>query len=121
MTDLTAYGLCVVALAVAVYAGVLTARNRAFSNGLFYAVAALEMLLVAQLIGGCIALAQTSRDIEGATFVAYLITVVIVPVFAVLWGVSDKSRWGTGVVVIGMVTVAALGLRLVDLWSGSYA
>lgn len=121
MTDLTAYALCTLALAVAAYAGVLTVRNRPFSNGLFYAVAALEVLLIAQLIGGCIALAQTSRDVEGATFVAYLITVVTVPIAAVLWGVSDKSRWGTGVVLIGMVTVAALGLRLVDLWSGSYA
>lgn len=121
MTELTAYGLCAFALAVAGYAGILTARTRPFSNGLFYAIAALEVLLVAQLVGGCIALAQTGRDIDAVTFVAYLITVVIVPVVAVLWGVSDKSRWGTGVVVIGMSTVAVLCLRLLDLWSGQYA
>lgn len=121
MTDLTAYGLCALALAVAAYAGVLTVRAQPYSNGLFYAMAALEILLIAQLVGGCIALAQTSRDIDGVTFVAYLVTVVIVPVVAVLWGVSDKSRWGTGVVVIGMITVAVLCLRLLDLWSGQYA
>lgn len=121
MTDLTAYGLCALALAVSAYAGWLTVRERPFDNALFYAVAALEVLLVAQLIGGCIALAQTDRDVDGVTFVAYLVTVVIVPVVAVLWGVSDKSRWGTGVMVIGMITVAVLCLRLLDLWSGTYA
>ena len=120
MTDLTAYGLCALALLVAAYAGVLTLGGRPFSNGLFYAVAGLEVLLIAQLVGGCIALAQTDREIDGVTFVAYLITVVIVPVVAVLWGVSDKSRWGTGVMVIGMVTVAVLMLRLLDLWDGAY-
>ncbi|UPK73047.1 hypothetical protein MU582_11355 [Nocardioidaceae bacterium SCSIO 66511] len=120
MTDLTAYGLCALALVVSAYAGWLTARERPFSNGLFYAVAAVEVLLIAQLVGGCIALAQTSRDIDGVTFVAYLVTVVVVPVVAVLWGVSDKSRWGTGVMVIGMITVAVLCLRLLDLWGGRY-
>jgi len=38
-----------------------------------------------------------------------------------LWGVSDKSRWGTGVVVIGMITGGVLCLRLLGLWSGLYA
>lgn len=121
MTDLTAYGLCALALVAAAYAGVLTVRNEPFSNGLFYVIAALEVLLIAQLIGGCIALVQSPRDIDGVTFVAYLVTVAVVPVLAVLWGVSDKSRWGTGVVVIGMVTVAVLCVRLLDLWSGHYA
>ncbi|MGH3359363.1 MAG: hypothetical protein ACRDO7_11210 [Nocardioidaceae bacterium] len=121
MTELSGYGLCVLALAGGVYAGWLTIRRRLFSDGLFYAVAALEVLLVAQLVGGCIALAQTARDVDGVTFVAYLVTVVLVPIAAVLWGVSDKSRWGTGVVVVGLVTVAALCLRLLDIWSGRYA
>lgn len=121
MTELTGYGLGLLALAAGAYAAWLTLRRRTFSDGLFYAVAVVELLLVAQLVGGCIALSRTSRDVEGITFVAYLITIVLVPVAAVLWGVSDKSRWGTGVVVIGMVTVAALCLRLVDIWSGHYA
>lgn len=121
MTEPTGYALGAFALVVAAYAGWLTLRRRAFSDGLFYAVAALELLLVAQLVGGCIALARTTRDVEGVTFVSYLVTVAAIPVAAVLWGVSDKSRWGTGVVSIGMVTVAALCLRLVDIWSGHYA
>ncbi|UYM05130.1 hypothetical protein [Solicola gregarius] len=121
MTELTAYGLCALALVVGAYAGLLTLRERSFDNALFYAVALLEVLLVAQLVGGCIALAQTGREIDGITFVAYLVTVAVVPIVAVLWGVSDKSRWGTGVMVIGMVTVAVLCLRLLDLWSGRYA
>lgn len=118
MTELSGYGLSVLSLVAAAYAGWLTVRRQTFSDALFYVMAVVEVLLVAQLVAGCIALGQTSRDIDGVTFVSYLVTVVAVPVAAVLWGVSDKSRWGTGVVVIGMVTVAALCLRLLDIWAG---
>lgn len=121
MTELTAYGLSALALIAGAYAGWLTYRQQTFSNLLFYAIALLELLLIAQLVGGCVALARTTRDVEGATFVAYLITVVVVPVAAVLWGIADKTRWGTGVVVVGMVTVAALCVRLLDIWTGGYA
>jgi hypothetical protein len=104
---------------IAAYALYLIVRDRPVDNALFYAAAALEMVLVAQLIAGCVALAVTDRDIVGVTFVGYLLTSVIAPPVAVLWGVSDKSRWGTSVVVLGAATVAALQLRIAALWGGA--
>jgi len=103
------------------YAGVLILRDRPVDDALFYAAAALEVVLVAQLVGGCVALSATERDVAGATFVGYLLTAVIAPPVAIVWGIAEKTRWGTAVVVLGMLTVAALELRLVALWGGAGA
>ena len=87
-----------------------------FSNPLFFAVGAVEVALIAALVGGSIALAGTGRDVPGVLFISYLITAIIVAPVAVLWGVTDTTRWGTGVVVIAMITVAALVLRIQQIW-----
>ena len=116
MNDAAAWVIAGAAVAVAVWALWLLLRDRTFSNGLFYAFAVLEVVLLVQLVGGFIALARTSRSVEGITFGAYLVTAALVPPAAVLWGVSDKSRWGTGVAVIGGLLVAVLMARLVQIW-----
>ncbi len=116
MTQPIAIVVAILALGVAAYAGWHTWRRRPFSNPLFYAVAGLEVALVALLVGGCVALARTNRDVDGVLFVSYLATVVLIPPAAVLWGIAEKSRWGTGVVVVALVTVAALVFRLLGIW-----
>lgn len=120
MTDLVAYGISVLALAVAAFAGWHVATRKELGNPLFYAVSILEIALIGLLIGGSIALGQTSRDVDGVLFISYLVTMVVIPPAAVLWGIAEKSRWGTGVVVVAMLTIAALSARLLGIWKGSY-
>lgn len=121
MTEPIAYGIAILALAVAAFAGWHTLRSRELGNPLFYAVSIVEIVLIVLLVGGSIALAQTSRDVDGVLFVSYLVTMVVIPPAAVLWGIAEKSRWGTGVVVIAMLTIAALSLRLLGIWKGPHA
>lgn len=121
VTDLVAYGIAVLALLVGAFAAWHTYRRLDLGNPLFYAVSVLEIALIGLLIGSSIALAQTSRDVDGVLFISYLVTLVVIPPAAVLWGIAEKSRWGTGVVVIAMITVAALSVRLLGIWKGSYA
>lgn len=120
MTDFVAYGIAAVALVVAAFAGWHTLRQQPFGNPLFYAVAVLELVLIGLLIGGSIVLGSTSREVDGVLFVSYLVTLVVIPPAAVLWGIAEKSRWGTGVVVIAMLTVAVLCVRLLGIWKGTY-
>jgi len=119
VTEPIAWGIALLALAVAAFAAWHLIRDEPFSNALFYAVAALELVLVALLIGGSIALGRTDDDVQGTLFVSYLVTQVIIPPAAVLWGVAEKSRWGTGVVVVAMLTVAVLCARLHGIWEGT--
>ncbi|MDD9350569.1 hypothetical protein, partial [Mumia sp.] len=89
-----AWFVALAAVAVAGYAAFLLVRDRPVDNPLFYAAAALEVLVVVQTVAGCVALANTGRDVEGVTFVGYLLTCVLIPPAAVIWGVAEKTRWG---------------------------
>lgn len=120
MNDPVAYGIALVAVAVAGFAAWHAWTDRQLGNPLFYAVSVVEALLVALLVGGSISLARTERDVDGGLFVSYLVTVVVIPVAAVLWGIAEKSRWGTAVVAVAMLTVAVLLIRLLGIWQGTY-
>ncbi len=119
MTETVAWCVALVALAIAGYAGWHTWRDAPFSNPLFYAVSALEIGLIGLLVGGSFALARTDREVDGVLFVSYLVTVAVIPPAAVLWGIAEKSRWGTGVVVVALLTVAVLVARLHGIWEGT--
>lgn len=118
MNETAAHGTAWLALAVALFAGWHTARNQQFSNPLFYGVALLEVALVALLVHGCVALAGTSRDVDGVLLVSYLVAMVLVPPVAVLWGIAEKSRWGTGVVLVALLTISVLCVRVLQIWRG---
>jgi len=120
VTEPLAYLLVVLAAIVAVWAGALTVLNRRLNNPLFYAAAVVEIALLATMIGGFIALASTNRDVDGVTFGGYLITIVLILPIGVAWGASDKSRWGTGVVVIAALVVVVLAWRLLQIWQGTH-
>ena len=119
MNENVAYAVAIGALLVAAFAALHTIGNKLFSNPLFWATGALEIVLIALLIGGCIALANTTDDVDGVLFVSYLVTVVVIPPAAVIWGIAEKSRWGTGVVVIAMLSIAVLSIRLLRIWQGT--
>ncbi len=121
MTETVAYGIAGAAALVAVWAAWHMVRRQPVGNPLFYAVATLETVLIALLVGGIVALGSTSRDVDGVLFVSYLVTLVVIPPAAVLWGIAEKSRWGTGVMVVALLTVAVLCVRLLDIWKGTYA
>ncbi|MDF1703160.1 MAG: hypothetical protein P1U38_00135 [Aeromicrobium sp.] len=120
MNDPVAYAVAGLAVVAAVYAGWLMWRDEAFTNGLFYVMIVLELVLLALLVGGSIALARTERDVDGVLFISYLVTVVVIPPAAVIWGVAEKSRWGTGVVLVAMLTIAVLVVRVLGIWQGAY-
>jgi hypothetical protein len=95
-----------------------TFRHTRFSDAMFYAIAAVEVGTIVLLVAGIIGLNQTTRDVDGALLISYLISLVLVPPVAVLWGVAEKSRWGTGVVLIGMWTVSVMSIRVMQVWHG---
>lgn len=120
MTDPIAYAVALLATGIAIFAAWHTLRDRPFGNPLFYAVGLLEVVLLVVLVGAIVALARTSRDVDGGLFVPYLLTVVVIPPAAVVWGIAEKSRWGTGVVVVALLTVAVLMVRVLEIWQGTY-
>lgn len=92
-------------------------RDRPFDDPMFYAVAVLELVLIFTAVIGLVALSRTARDVDGVTFVSYLASAVLLPPVAVLWGASDRTRWGTGVVALTGLVEAVIAVRLFDLWT----
>jgi hypothetical protein len=103
---------------VAVWAVWKTIRHSHITDAVFYAVSAVEVGTVVLLIAGIIGLTSTDRHVDGALLLSYLITLILVPPVALVWGVAEKSRWGTGVVLIGMWTVSVMAIRVMQVWHG---
>lgn len=95
------------------------ARDRAAEDSMFVLLGITELLLVVQLVAGCVALGTTDRDVSGALFVSYLVGVSLALPVGALWSLTERSRAGTAVVLLAVLTVAALEVRLDAIWGGS--
>lgn len=94
-------------------------RDRSAQDAHYVGLAALELAVLAQLVGGCVALARTERHVEGAVFVSYLVTVALIPVVGAFFSLAERSRVGTTILLLAVATVAGLELRLWDIWGGT--
>ncbi|WP_435768644.1 hypothetical protein [Nocardioides sp. SYSU DS0651] len=112
-----------VILAICAVAAVLLVvdlvRDRAAQDSHYLALAVLEVALLGQLVWALVALAGTSRDLDGPTFVAYLVTTVVAPVAGAFFSLAERSRVGTTILLLAVATVAGLQARLWQLWGGA--
>lgn len=108
-------------LAPAVVAMVLVVvhlvRDETAGDPTFLLLAVVEVALVVQAVVGCVALAGTDRDVSGVTFVSYLVSVLLVLPIGAFWSLAERSRAGTAVLLVALLTVVALEVRLWSLWS----
>lgn len=118
MIDQIATAVALLAAAVAVWSAWKTLRHTLITDAVFYAVSAVEVGTIALLVAGITGLTSTDRHVDGALLLSYLITLILVPPVALVWGVAEKSRWGTGVVLIGMWTVSVMAIRVMQVWHG---
>jgi hypothetical protein len=110
-----------VALLAAASGAVVAVRDRP-PGGVTLALAALGALLtVGQSVAAAVDLVQGRRPAETATFIGYLVGIVVVLPLAILWALAERTRWSGLVVAVGGFTVAIMTARLVILWRGSGA
>ena len=81
----------------------------------------LEALLVVQGVVVAVALLGGERPGEPATFISYLVGVLLVPPAGVLWARTDPSRWGGTVLAVACLVVAVMAWRLLQLWEATGA
>jgi hypothetical protein len=86
--------------------------------GLAGLLALLEIGSLVQAIIGIVQLAGTDREVNGVTFVGYLVAPVIILPVAFVWGAADRSRWSGGVVLVACLSVPVMILRMQQLWAG---
>lgn len=98
---------------------VLLILNRSIDNLVFWSLAVVEVGLLVLTIAGIVGLVRTEREISGPTFVAYLLATPLILPAAVLWGVAERNRSGTAVVLVGAVAIPVLMLRIHMIWTGT--
>lgn len=106
-------GACLVlALVVVVY----VVLDRTVDDPLLLGLGVVEVGLLAQLVVGVVQLSGTERDVDGVVFVGYLVGVLVVLPLGALWSLAERSRSGTAVLVVALLTAAFLVLRLTQIW-----
>jgi len=106
---------------VAVLGAVSTVLRRRI--GLVHLVGAglLEAVLVVQGVVAGVELVGGTRPPELATFLAYLVSVLLLPVAGVLWARTEPTRWAGTVLGVAALAVAVMIWRCVQLWDAAGA
>ncbi|MEJ5915662.1 hypothetical protein [Pseudokineococcus sp. 1T1Z-3] len=106
-----------VSLALAAWSLVGALRAVRPSGGQLLLAAVLEVLILVQAVVAVVLMVVGTPPLSTATFVGYLLTIVLLLPVGVFWGLADRSRWGNGVLAITAVTTAVLVLRLEQIWN----
>lgn len=121
MTDPLATAIIIVALLVAAYGLLAAMRDRPMDRLHLAGLAVLEAMLLVQAVLGLVKLAGGEGPAAGggATFVGYLLGIVLIPPAGAAWGVLERSRWGPAVIVVAGLAVAVMIVRMGQIWSGT--
>ena len=95
---------------------VLLAKDETAGDPTFALLAVIEVILLVQVVWGLATMSGDSMD--RATFVGYLIAVPLILPLGAFWSLAERTRAGTAVLLVALVTVAALELRIDTLWGG---
>lgn len=80
---------------------------------------ALEVVLVVQAVVAVVSMVTGDGPAGSPVlFVSYLVTVVLVLPIALVWARAEADRWSSAVIAVAAFTVAAMVIRLWDVWRG---
>lgn len=99
----------------------LLVKDEVAGDLMFGFLALVELVLLVQLVAGCVALAGTDREVSGVLFVSYLVGILLALPIGAGWSLVERSRSGTGVLLVAALTVVALEVRLDAIWAGAGA
>jgi hypothetical protein len=115
-------GFTVVLVAVATLAGllcvVLGLVGRRPADVTILSLVLVEVLLLAQIVIAVLAPAFGNAPTGNpAEFWLYLIAAAIIPPLAVVWALTDRTRWSTVVLGVGALAVAVMAYRMHQIWT----
>jgi hypothetical protein len=109
--------LSVLCALVAVLLVVHIVRDQQVGNVGFSGLIAIEAGLLVQLVWGLVRVVDDHAGVSVATYVGYLVGALVILPIGFVWAASEKSRSGTGVLLVAVLVLPVLFLRLHDIWS----
>jgi hypothetical protein len=98
---------------------VLIVRDRTPDNLTLNALGVIEVGLVANLVVGIIRLTGKVPDgVSGWEYAGYLVGVLLFIPVGLVWSAGERSRGGTGVLLVAVLLVPFMFVRLSDIWVG---
>jgi hypothetical protein len=117
VTDWIQAALSVLSLLLALMALVYVVLDRVADRWLVGAAGVVLLGTLVALVDGVIVLIGTDREVSAATFVGYLIGLVLIPPAATLWALGERSRGGTAVLIVAGLLIPFMLLRLDMIWT----
>ena len=111
------YAVVGLATVLFVLSGYYAVRDRLVDNTILLLVAALEIGLIVQVVVGLVGLGEVQDSTERATFVAYLVSLPVIPVGTALLTIKEKTVWAMGALAVGAFAVAVMTARLQQIWN----
>ena len=97
---------------------VLLVRDRVPGRGLLNVLAGIEALLVLHLVLGAVrAFADAPAGLATWEYLGYLLGAVLLVPAGVVWSSGERTRGGTGVLLVAVLVVPFMFLRLHDIWA----
>lgn len=107
-----------VSLLVAAWCLVSTLRNRPIDVTHLVGLGIAEVLVLAEVAVAIGHLIHGDRPPELATFIGYLVAIVIILPLGTLLARMEPTRWGSLVALVGCLVVPVLVLRVNQIWTG---
>jgi hypothetical protein len=109
--------IMVASVVVGVWCLVSAARSRYLNQPQYTALLAIAALVGLQAVIAAVRLIAGDRPVELLTFIGYLLTTVLVMPAGIALTRAEPTRWGSVIAGGAALTVAALVLRLVQVWN----
>ena len=78
--------------------------------------AVLELCLLVLIVVSAIVQGKVTGTGQGATMLAYALTLPLIPPTVVFIALKEKTRWSMGVVIAGAFTVGVMAYRILQIW-----
>lgn len=112
--------LAALCLLTAAWLAVLMLRDRTPGRLLLNVLAVLELGLLVHLVLGIVHVTTDApADVSTWEYIGYLIGAALFVPVGVIWSSGERSRGGTGVLLLAVLLVPFMFVRLADLWVGS--
>ncbi|MBK6887628.1 MAG: hypothetical protein IPH03_15085 [Tetrasphaera sp.] len=112
-----AFAVTAVAVAWGAYAAWLAWRDRLVDDAALILALLVEAGLLVLAVVAALRFRRIDPHSEGATFLAYALSLPVVPPMALFVAIKEKTRWAMVVGVVAAVTVAVMAARIAQIWN----